>query len=319
MQKPDSFTRAGKRESIEIEAGESLASIAQRRYGDARFARLIFTINRGEIPIRCDGFNTFAYISPGQKIQLPTEEESEIYKRNFFTATSKLKFDLAHFARPAMPSDSMPKSFLQARPSGWGEVTIDNNPSTLSTRIEKLENARPRLVKSEPSTEVIDMTPPAPAEELEAPPPIIGNPFSEQYKIPPAKTKSVELVEDRDLYFSKGNLEITTLSHYCRVMKFESTVESSDVFVRLQVFDHNRWQTISSYTIKRESTMRASHFADGTIESVNIDLPRTIAGELSISDYQRNWKNYTKVYFNQKEKARLEQVSHSYTNVRAAI
>lgn len=315
---------------MEIEAGESLASIAQRRFGDARFARLIFTINRGEIPIRCDGFNTFAFIAPGQRLQLPTIDEADIYKRNFFTTTSKLKFDLSHFARPAMPSDSIPSSFLNARPSGWGEATVDTShlstqpsQSTLFTRIEKSELERPHLVNTPPVkapdvSEVFDMTPPA--EEVQAepvqtpPPPIIGVPF----KSSATKTKSVELVDDRDLFFSQGNLEITTLSHYCRVMKFESA-QASDVFVRLQVFDNNRWQTISSYTIKRESTMRASHFADGTVEWVQIDLPQKIAGELSLSDYQRNWKNYTKVYFNHKEKSRLEQISMAFTNVRAAI
>src|SRR3712207_516127 len=86
----------------EVEAGDSLASVSLRQYADARFARLIFTINRGEIPIRCDGFNTFAYIFPGQRILLPNKSEADVYRRNFLTESSRSKFDLAHYARPAM-------------------------------------------------------------------------------------------------------------------------------------------------------------------------------------------------------------------------
>ena len=78
----------------EVEAGDSLASISLKHYGDARFARLIFTINRGEIPIRCDGFNTFAYIFQGQRVLLPNKREAELYRLNLLRESSRSKFNL---------------------------------------------------------------------------------------------------------------------------------------------------------------------------------------------------------------------------------
>ncbi len=100
-----------------IKSGESLASVAMKLYGDARYAKLIHTINRGDIPTRSDGFSSFAFVSPGQVLVLPTYEESNIFAGHFFTAQSQSKFDLAHFARPAMPSDSIPAAILPSQGS----------------------------------------------------------------------------------------------------------------------------------------------------------------------------------------------------------
>lgn len=303
----------------DVEAGDSLASIALKKLQDTRFARLIFTINRGEIPIRCDGFNTFAFIFPGQRILLPTKGESEIYRKNFLTETSRSKFDLAHYARPAMPSDSIPAELYMQKSSSssWGEPLPEKGkysikpatpaipampviPVAPTPTATKLEPHLIPVATKEDQAKTIDMRPPQNDE------PRIEAPFPRQ---PQYQSTAVKQADDQDLFFSQGSLEITSLSHYCRVMKFESLDESADLLVKLQVFDNQRWQTISSYTIKRELTQRSSHYADGTVDRVNIDLPTAIAKELSINDFTKNWKNYTKVYFNHKEQTRLEQIS----------
>ncbi len=317
----------------DVEAGDSLASIALKRLQDTRFARLIFTINRGEIPIRCDGFNTFAFIFPGQRILLPTKGESEIYRKNFLTESSRSKFDLAHYARPAMPSDSIPTELYMQKstPASWGEPVAEVKsaapnlvpaqasmygikpsiaavaPTAFEPHLIPITAKDSAALDKEAQAKTIDMRPPQNDEpRIEAP-----FPKPSQYK-----STAIKQADDQDLFFSQGSLEITSLSHYCRVMKFESLDEQADLLVKLQVFDNQRWQTISSYTIKRELTQRSSHYADGTVDRVNIDLPTSIAKELSINDFTKNWKNYTKVYFNHKEQTRLEQISTSAnTNV----
>jgi hypothetical protein len=332
-----------------VKAGESLASIALKEYGDARFARLILTINRGEVPNRCDGFNNYAFIFPSQILLLPTTDEAQIYQRQFFTETSRAKFDLAHYARPAMPSDCIPSAVLDNFSISGNEVEshfeIESSASRLraqakeeqkqaaEAREEQLRAAKERAeqVKAEfiraeeariaaqherenqwqapaaparpylhlvaenttaaPST--IDMTPPA------APP----------RQAAKRSQRQVEIADDHELFFSQGTLEITSLSHYCRLMKFEAMEAQASLMIKLQVFDQNRWQTIASYVVQKEATQRLAHYSDGSFDFVNLELPRAVVKELSVSDFNRNWKNYTKVYFNHKEKIRLEQLT----------
>jgi hypothetical protein len=349
-----------------VKAGESLASIALREYGDARFARLILTINRGEVANRCDGFNNYAFIFPSQVLLLPTAEEAQIYQRQFFTETSRAKFDLAHYARPAMPSDSIPAVVLSNFSISNNEVEqhfeIESTANRLRAQVKleqaqaatarevqlkaakdraervkaeyvraeetriaaeqerqntwqaasKLASQRPHLhlvaensassaqnsahptsnTSSSPST--IDMTPPA------------VQPKTASYR---DKQNRAEVADDHELFFSKGTLEITSLSHYCRLMKFEAREPQASLMIKLQVFDQNRWQTIASYVVQKEATQRLAHYSDGSFDFVNLELPRAVVKELSVSDFNRNWKNYTKVYFNHKEKVLLEQLT----------
>jgi hypothetical protein len=129
-----------------------LASIALREYGDARFARLILTINRGEVANRCDGFNNYAFIFPSQVLLLPTAEEAQIYQRQFFTETSRAKFDLAHYARPAMPSDSIPAVVLNTFSISNNEVDQHVELESSANRLEaqaKLEQVQAAKAREE--------------------------------------------------------------------------------------------------------------------------------------------------------------------------
>jgi len=321
-----------------VEAGQSLASIALKEYGDARFAKLIFTINRGEIPIRCDGFNTFAFVAPKQALFLPTVEEASIYEDHFFTETSRTKFDLAHYARPAMPSDNLEMEINDATKRGGTAdsshtVAVDINAATpnqpvfhsISENMKGLHKVAkepqsyievPRVpsapflhVVSEEKTSkpqsTFDMTPPAPKRV----PTRQNVDNSLHHIVTKEKQRQAEIADDHELFFSQGTLEITSLSHYCRLMKFEVMENESDLMIKLQVFDQNKWQTIASYVVRREATRRHAHYADGSSATVNLDLPRDVVKELSVSDFSRNWKNYSTVYFNHIEKIRLNQMN----------
>ncbi|MBL0188236.1 MAG: hypothetical protein IPP97_21130 [Candidatus Obscuribacter sp.] len=320
----------------EVEAGDSLASISLKHYGDARFARLIFTINRGEIPIRCDGFNTFAYIFPGQRVLLPNKSEADVYRRNFLTESSRSKFDLAHYARPAMPSDSIPAELMPGRPSsyGWGEPKADDSNSFSNNTKYSITPAIPNA-PAIPQFQLVSVRESAPKEvainqsrimaafeECLGHETINMQPTDIQPRIEITQTNkpvieeiiTQRIEEDENLFGKQGTLEIVTLSHYCRVMKFDSFANLDELVIKLQIFDNQKWLTISSYAITRDITSRSSHGPDGSVDRVNIELPTTVAKELSLNDFTKNWKNYTKIYFNQKEKIKLQQVAtlHAY-------
>ncbi|MBP9089965.1 hypothetical protein KBI23_02985 [bacterium] len=349
-----------------VKAGESLASIALKEYGDARFARLILTINRGEVANRCDGFNNYASIFPSQILLLPTAEEAQIYERQFFTETSRAKFDLAHYARPAMPSDCIPamvlNNFSISNIEVEHHVEIESTANRLRAQA-KLEQAQAATAREEQLKAAKDRAERVKAEYLKAeetrlaaeqerqntwqaasqiasqrphlhlvaensaaskqpiatstsnisssPSTIDMTPPAAQPKIASKRDKQhqAETADDHELFFSQGTLEITSLSHYCRLMKFEAMEAQASLMIKLQVFDQNRWQTIASYVVQKETTQRLAHYSDGSFDFVNLELPRAVVKELSVSDFNRNWKNYTKVYFNHKEKILLEQLT----------
>lgn len=351
-----------------VKAGESLASIALKEYGDARFARLILTINRGEVANRCDGFNNYAFIFPSQVLLLPTTEEAQIYQRQFFTETSRAKFDLAHYARPAMPSDSIPAVVLNNLSISNNEVEQHVELESTANRLraqakleqvqaanareeqlraakERAERVKAEFLKAEEarvaaeqerqnawqaasqrphlhlvaensaaSTELIansSSSSSSTSRSSISPSTIDMTPPAAQPKMASKRDKQhqAEIADDHELFFSQGTLEITSLSHYCRLMKFEAMEAQASLMIKLQVFDQNRWQTIASYVVQKEATQRLAHYSDGSCDFVNLELPRAVVKELSVSDFNRNWKNYTKVYFNHKEKVLLEQLT----------
>jgi nucleoid-associated protein YgaU len=347
-----------------VKAGESLASIALKEYGDARFARLILTINRGEVANRCDGFKNYAFIFPSQILLLPTAEEAQIYERQFFTETSRAKFDLAHYARPAMPSDIIPSVVLNSFSISNKEVdqhvelestakklaaskleqkqAAEAREDQLRAAKERAERVKAEFIKAEEvrlAAEQESQNELQAAAKLASQRPHLhlvaentapnrhsgsnsqfnSNPPSSIDMTPPAAAqkaaskresqRQIEIADDHELFFSQGTLEITSLSHYCRLMKFEAMEAQASLMIKLQVFDQNRWQTIASYVVQKDATQRLAHYSDGSFDFVNLELPRAVVKELSVSDFNRNWKNYTKVYFNHKEKTRLEQLT----------
>ncbi len=321
-----------------VEAGQSLASIALKEYGDARFAKLIFTINRGEIPIRCDGFNTFAFVAPAQSLFLPTLEEASIYEDHFFTETSRIKFNLAHYARPAMPSDNLELGSTKVTNNGGKTASanhtvaveksdINNNQPVFHSVSESIKGTNkaekqqsyvdaPKAPSAPYLHVVADHKTSQPQSTFDMSPPVANRIPAMQnvdnslhHIVTKEKQRQAEMADDHELFFSQGTLEITSLSHYCRLMKFESMENESDLMIKLQVFDQNKWQTIASYVVRREATRRHALYADGSSATVNLDLPRDVVKELSVSDFSRNWKNYTMVYFNHIEKIRLGQVN----------
>lgn len=272
-----------------VSAGESLASIAQKLYGDARFARLLLTINRGEITIVRDGQNCQACLMPAQIIRLPNEAEIDVYCRHFFTESSKSKFDLAYFARPAMPSDRREEPTVQ--PNNNLNINFNFAPPASSTTRWGCPTA---------DTTVVD-----PGRETQA------NAYAAPVELKRNNARRTDgafkIADDHELFFSKGTLEVTAMSHYCRVLSFDANNDSSDMVIKLQIFDCESWHTIAAYAINNGTVKRLANKGDGSSEAVTLELPREIARELSIRDFNKNWQNYSRVYLNEKEKNRLTQ------------
>jgi len=277
-----------------MRAGESLASIALKHYGDARFAKLITTINRGDIPTRSDGFSSFAFVTPGQVVVMPTYEEANIFSRHFFTKQSHAKFDLAHFARPAMPSDSIPGNIIPSQGSRSAtESPVPSKPVDLQPLLPQMHisglvdgessavAARTQSPSSQFDCQYIVRMPTATSEE-----PVID-------MAPP--TVSVRLQQEIP---AADRPEVVELSHYCRMIKFEVEGGQSDTIIKLQVLEETRWQTITAYIITEQTSRRLAHYASKEDRQINIDLPCEVARELSISDLKRNWKQYVQHYAN---------------------
>jgi len=76
------------REKYVVEAGDTIASIAQSKLGDARFGDLIITINRSEVVYRMvDGVRS-SFIYPTQVLWLPSAAECRVFAKHFFNGKS---------------------------------------------------------------------------------------------------------------------------------------------------------------------------------------------------------------------------------------
>ncbi|MCA9804334.1 MAG: LysM peptidoglycan-binding domain-containing protein, partial [Cyanobacteria bacterium HKST-UBA02] len=76
------------REKYVVEAGDTIASIASSKLGDARFGDLIITINRSEVVYRMvDGVRT-PFIYPTQVLWLPSAAECRVFAKHFFNGKS---------------------------------------------------------------------------------------------------------------------------------------------------------------------------------------------------------------------------------------
>ncbi|MBU6450598.1 MAG: LysM peptidoglycan-binding domain-containing protein [Cyanobacteria bacterium REEB67] len=308
-------TPRANRSTHTIKAGESLASIALRHYGDARFARLITTINKGDIPTRTDGFSDFAFVQPGQRIALPTYEEANIFCRHFFTQKSQANFDLSHYARPAMPSDSIPMDILPSQgsrtPSNMLLPLVQSLPKAVASdqKADDMHSASAnqfdcQYLARRGSGEEARLEAAQQAEKIAA--------FEKQngpervFDMTPP-TVSVARLQSQSAPSPQGQVlpdgpEVVVLSHYCRMIKFEVEGGQSDTVIKLQVLEETRWQTITAYIITEETSRRLAHYADKNNRAVDINLPREVAKELSMSDLKRNWQQYVQVYMNAQAK-----------------
>jgi hypothetical protein len=67
-----------------IKNGDTLESIAEREFGDKRFAALLLTINRAAITVVGQGKNQKVLLSSDQVIWLPAKSELELHRKFFF-------------------------------------------------------------------------------------------------------------------------------------------------------------------------------------------------------------------------------------------
>ncbi len=69
-------------------AGDTLEKIAEKSLGDVRFVGLLVTINRPMVKMMGDGSARVPYIQPGMSINLPTQEEQDVFRANFMSRES---------------------------------------------------------------------------------------------------------------------------------------------------------------------------------------------------------------------------------------
>jgi hypothetical protein len=199
------------RPSLVVAVGDTLTDLALKHFGDARFAKLIATINRGEITTGRDrdGYKGFAQIFPGQQLSLPTKQEAHVYQRNFFTTSSKNNFDHDFYSRPAMPSTSIPKQLSQVTNIPTGPMANQSLAPLPPKR------TRPCLVidASIPKLDQRDYL------------------------------RRESLLESNE---SREKKTMTLISPNCRVLEFKSESSSPDTIIKTQILDAERWVTVST-------------------------------------------------------------------------
>lgn len=72
-----------------VKEGDTLESIAETKLGDLRLVRLLITINRAHIGYAETENGKVAYVVPDQSLWLPTPDEVEVHKKNFFGKKDK--------------------------------------------------------------------------------------------------------------------------------------------------------------------------------------------------------------------------------------
>lgn len=72
-----------------VKEGDTLESISEFKLGDARLVRLLITINRAQIGYAETENGKIAYVVPDQSLWLPTPDEIEVHKKNFFGKKDK--------------------------------------------------------------------------------------------------------------------------------------------------------------------------------------------------------------------------------------
>ncbi|HEY9785805.1 MAG TPA: hypothetical protein V6D17_10415 [Candidatus Obscuribacterales bacterium] len=76
---------AANRAKYYVLAGDTLEQIAARSLGDIRYLGLLVTINRSQVQMRIEGGKEHPVVQPGQVIYLPTGDEVDVYRANFFS------------------------------------------------------------------------------------------------------------------------------------------------------------------------------------------------------------------------------------------
>lgn len=118
-----------------VQTGDTLESIAVKRFRDKRIAQLIFELNKRTIPTRSSGNKTFLTLKPGTSLFLPNHQDIKtFYSRR--PALMAFGYDVAD------PADAtQPESAVTAADGGSRRANIEKLLGTIGNATTKPESA----------------------------------------------------------------------------------------------------------------------------------------------------------------------------------
>jgi hypothetical protein len=85
---------------------------------------------------------------------------------------------------------------------------------------------------------------------------------------------------------------INKLNERCRVVTSESRGDMSWFWAELQISVNGQWKTAACYQYESGNAMMSSHYANGAVRPLRLNLPCGIVREMATEDFNRNWATY---------------------------
>ncbi len=308
-----------------VKQGESLNSIAQSELGDVRFSDLILTINRSEILYRLAENGKVPFVYPSQLIWLPSEQEVNIYRKNFFgkhgtegSALSSIDSAEVTVEDESREGDRAVRKALHEEYLANNTVLQPGRPRTTVRDLPYLQippNAdRPVVTLEDNNQQFIDHTRtvvirPAITEES----PSVNNvdsgslrvvdnrfisnapPLGEQAVILHASVDGAESTDTVVVYnevLVERLLDVRSLTSGVRVVVTDIPRGPERFFVRLQVCVDGNWTVVAAYEGNSSCTSRIRYGVNGTRNSMTMNLPSHAVKAMAVKDFARNWTAY---------------------------
>lgn len=332
LQKPG--VGANVRVRYTVKEGETLQSIAESELGDVRLSDLIMTINRSEILYRLTEEGKVPFVYPGQLILLPSEQELNIYRKNFFGKKGTKDGAMSGVSSAEVTvEDESRDSGRQVRKALHDEYIASNvakQPARPKTTVRDMprfqlgfENIAPAITQEDEWQDYTDtvVNPSVKTEEHQT-----TDNFAPSEQIAPVSERnacagavvlsatgeqavflhaSVDGAE-RDTVIVRAEaepaivmerlLDVRALSSGMRALVTDLPTNPSQFFIRLEARINEQWTVIASYDGCGDSTSRVRFAENGTKNSMRVNLPEHAVKAMAIEDFVRNWSTYKANY-----------------------
>jgi hypothetical protein len=286
-----------------VQEGDTVESIALSQLGDPRFADLMITINRSEILYRLVDNNKVPFVYPGQILWLPSEQELNIYRKNFFGKKSGANVSSALDSAEVTAEDdtnsvkkALHDEFIEARALGAARprTTVRDLPQMQSNNSMHIAGA------------LVERWQQAPGVDLEARTVITGQPRSENQSVEPmllhATADGADIhdtvfvsnpeQDDEQTVEAERLIDVKRLSRDARVIVSDYPSQPTRFFVKLEMRIDDDWELVSTYDCSKDSAARVRFGKNGVRSTMMIYLPSRIVGTMALEDFSRNWATY---------------------------
>ncbi len=260
------------RKKYVVREGDTLESIAENMLGDKRFKMLLEIVNRGYITYHWKGSVRIADLKVGQVIWLPTPNEVRIHSSLFFTAKN---------SKSHMSADRI----LQEKVNATATVEIEeiklpqvefSNEETDTQTVEIKASKQVNTQQVDIAQLLKDLRAAASAGRMPSGKKVCTDTAE---AMPPMEDvcQTVSLLDSSSRLLTDTNFDGDEKSFSARLEK--------------QV--NGKWVTVANYELKNGRCVRYIYKANGARTAFYVNLPDSVARDMSIKDLSRNWKTYT--------------------------